>query len=286
MALDLSSAYRALLVDFSYPGPNNTQVDIALTNFTEPLTVDGRVYSVEPAMQLLSPEFDASLNDKPTRLRLRNIYSFLRNAASGRAFPLIRVVIKSLTFSPENPGTLSETSVLYYWSGEVSQVTINPEGTEGLVEIESQFCGGSVDRELGIICSPQCWKKFGTTACGADLGLLKEAGIVQSISESGRVLTITGLSQPSASYWQGGSVDLFGADVRIRNWNITDPTTFELSKYAPVDFTNAVLPAAISVTPGCNRTLGDCRIFNNENSFGGLGIGLPDRNPQIDRGQS
>lgn len=293
MALTNTATHRALLVDFTFDQTElpigaiqtTTVETIRLTNWTSDLLVaDGlfNTYLSFPRMGIRLPEFTGGFNDRKATLRLANQFGFLRTMTQGRAHSRVTVRIRQLNWDPEDAAV---ANVLTLWEGQIQSATTNPQGADGLVELSIDRCGGRTDIDINPRCSRRCWKRFGSAACGVDLDTLAEACTITAIN--GRTLTLQAgvLTAPVPSYWLGGTVVLDGAEIKIRSWNANTPTVMELAELPPRTVIDdlATLGVNARFTPGCDRTVVDCRVYNNEDQFAAYGLVIPEFNPLLER---
>ena len=304
MSLINPSAHRAVLLDiewigsFADPAQQNT---LFLTSNTEPLTVQGTTYTPEPSIEVSLPKYDGGVENRSAAVRITRQLQLARRLSLGRAHQTVTLRIKQLTW---NPLDLTDNTLTTLWQGTVSGAEINPEGKAGAAELTIGPCGGGMDRTVNPICSSRCWKRFGDAkTCTIDRDSTT-APSGASLRQTVRIETINGLtvfvrantepSFSSADYWVGGDMNFAGVPIKIREWTAVNPGRFELAEFPPQEFMDNVAAALNSgantadldvvIRPGCNRSIQACRRYGNEFNYGGVGLAMPLRNPNLEIG--
>ena len=292
MSLIKPNAHRAVLLDIEWVGSVDDP-DLArglyLTSNVQPLTIQGQVYASEPSIEVSLPDFDGGVENKKASVRLSRSVPLLQRLSLGRSHQRVTMRIRQLTWDPTS---LSDNTLTTVWSGEVVASEINPEGKAGAAELTLDPCGGGLDRVITPICSNRCWKRFGDTKnCTVDRDSLAETVRIDLIE--GLTVRVTEATAPTTSpynRWIGGDMNLGGTLVKIRSWSATNPRVFELSEYPPQEFVDRFDPNVsqnsdlVDIRPGCDRSIQACRGYGNEINYGGIGIAMPLRNPNIEVG--
>lgn len=292
MSLIKPNANRAVLLDLQWVGTvsdPNEQRTLYLTSNTEPLTVGNKTYTPEPSIEVSLPSFDGGVENKKATVRMTRSLPLLQKLALGRSHQKVTMRVRQLTWDPTD---LSDNTVTTVWQGDIVAAEINPEGKAGAAEIQLTPCGGGMDRVVNPICSDRCWKKFGDTKnCKVDRAALAETVRIDAIS--GLNVTITSATAPTASpanRWAGGDMNFGGVRVKIRSWSVFNPLVFELGEYPPQEFMDVYNPAVsqatdlVEIRPGCDRSVQACRGYGNEVNYGGVGLVMPLRNPNLEIG--
>lgn len=173
-----------------------------------------------------------------------------------------------LECDPDDP---TATLRLIY-SGVVSQAIGNAEGRRGVSRLilagpRSKF----KDIPLGLAMGDQCNNfGLGQRECGYDLEANKQTGTVTAINVDGDPRRITATlsgSDYSNAWFNSGRIVVDGLGIKIRSVDESTPKTFNLSRIPPPTWASASCEAY----PGCDLTIGQCRFFNQEETFRGLG---------------
>jgi len=286
------NANRAVLLDIQWVGTvtdPSEQRTLYLTSNTEPLTVQNKSYAPEPSIEVSLPTFDGGVENKKATVRMTRSLTLLQKLSLGRAHQKVTMKVRQLTWDPTD---LSDNTVTTIWEGDIVAAEINPEGRAGAAEIQLTPCGGGMDRVINPICSDRCWKKFGDSKnCRVDRDALGETVRIDAIN--GLTVRITSATTPSispANRWDGGDMNFGGARIKIRSWNSFNPTVFELGEYPPQEFMDVYTPGVsqaidlVQIRPGCDRSIQACRGYSNELNYGGIGLAMPLRNPNLEIG--
>lgn len=292
MSLIKPNANRAVLLDLQWVGTVSNpdeQRTLYLTSNTQPLTVQNKTYTPEPSIEVSLPTFDGGVENKKASVRMTRSLPLLQKLALGRAHQRVTMRIKQITWDPTN---LADNTLTTVWEGDVVAAEINPEGKAGAAEMQLTPCGGGMDRVINPICSDRCWKKFGDSKnCKVDRATLAETVRIDTIN--GLTVTITSATTPStepSNRWTGGDMNFGGVRIKIRSWSVFNPTVFELSEYPPQEFMDVFDPAVsqatdvVEIRPGCDRSIQACRGYGNELNYGGIGLAMPLRNPNLEIG--
>jgi len=278
MAITLTEAHRFAYLEVQTILEASQPYVFRLTNAAGGGNLDTFTYDSEPTLEFELPEYSGAIvTDQVAVIRMADKYQHWRDLLSGRAAPRTVVRMREVAFDPE---TLVATAILTHWIGELESGEINPEGKPGIVELRVTRCGGRIDRELGPIVSDLCWKRFGDFKnCGVDVEALKIVTTADAINRTRVTITDTAITGQVNFYWQTGSISRGDVRINIRAWE--SGSIFLLSEYPPQEWLDLITnspPLTVTLRPGCRKTLSDCRRYNNEGNFGGIGLRIPRRN--------
>lgn len=177
--------------------------------------------------------------------------------------------------------------VLTHYTGRLSISARNIEGRQDRVELEFVNFKHRLKVAMGLPANHTCSWTFGDDSaltgvagknCRVRADLLTQTGTVTVINR--KQVTITGLTTPggaaNVNYWRRGWVSQGHLLIQIRDFSTTAPTTFELVKQPPAEFTTGT----VVVSPGCEKLKSVCKDrWNNLSNFMGFGEAIPSRNP-------
>lgn len=289
MSYILPSSQRALLLDFFYIGAGNAIQTFSLTNWVDELDVDGRTYTPTPAIEVELPQYTVEITDQAARVRMADTISIFRTMALGRAFPEVDCRIREICWDPENA---VQAEIITLWQGKIAKNVVNPSGNAGTVQFEVDGCGGTLDRVINPTCGELCYKTFGSQGYGGckvdrdntDINIGPVVAYTGTITAvSAQELTVTGLpTDQRRRHFVNGDVNLNGSIIRIRQWDAVDPTRVLLAELPPEDFVSGVFPVTATFRAGCQYDIVSCRFWQNELRFGGLGLQMPLRDPNLE----
>jgi len=168
---------------------------------------------------------------------------------------------------------------LVLFKGRVAKVIKNQHGKEGSVVLICLPMKALLDVPLGLLCTQQCVWNFGGKGCNFDVAAERQIGTLTEINTD-RTVTIPGLAPVArANFWRQGYVTRNGLKIVIREWDPSvDTDRFLLRERPPAEW----IGQEVELTPGCDKSLGNCRDWDNEERFAGLGIAMPDYHPNIE----
>lgn len=167
----------------------------------------------------------------------------------------------------------SPTSTLrHIYRGVVSQGIRNAEGRRGLARL--MMSGPRAlwkDVRLGLAMGHQCSHPgLGEGLCGYNLESNKQTGTITGMNIDGDPRRITA-SLSGANYsndwFSNGKIVVDGLAIRIRSVDEAETGTFNLARLPPPTWQSASHEAF----PGCDLTIEQCRLFNQESNYRGLG---------------
>lgn len=171
---------------------------------------------------------------------------------------------------------------LTLFTGKVTSTIRNKDGRSGARLFKAKSWKAFFKMRMGMPCDHQC--PFIFKGLGCESGTVAGGGPSVGASQTRTVLSIeghkvtvsVGLSPPRDNYYNKGYVTKDGINIDIREFDgAVDDAVLYLTRQPPTDW----LGASIVVTPGCNKSVENCRDWGNEGNFGGIGYGIPAYNP-------
>lgn len=256
----------ATLIEFKY---GSTPTIYRYARWTADVTFKGNVYSAVPALEVNYGKQHGGTQDVPAVVKMSKIEPA---ASMSTAFPVVKVTIWEV--QPGNDNTAELT-----WGGTISRVRFNSSGNPEVLEFDVAGKKSRLNVPLGIVIGNGCWATFGGTGCFKDLTPLKQNGVVSSIS--GQKIVIAGFStaQGKETYWRQGSVEFDTLALSIYK-HLPLESAFLLVKPPPAYWVGKT----VVVSPGCDHSINDCRFWDNEEFFGGIGGDMPDYQPNFEQG--
>jgi len=176
-------------------------------------------------------------------------------------------VVATVTIFRVEDADESDPTVLTYWKGRIAAT--RAEGQQIVLECESVFTSM---RRTGARAryQAQCRHALYGTACGVNRASYAVAGTVSAAD--GTALTVTGADGQVDGYFVGGMIE-FGGIFRF----IVGHTGTSITLWR--DMPDLAATDAVTLYPGCNRTLAQCdERFSNSINHGGFPW-LPTSNP-------
>lgn len=197
--------------------------------------------------------------------------AFMDRLSNGQPHAPVKIRIREAI---EEDGVLD---VVHLFNGRLMRTIRNARGKANLVRIEARtFKQKDLDGLAGIPIHGKCWATFAERGCFIPGGItpLLQTGTMTEID--GLAVTITGLTAPRQRYFDQGWVELDGLRIGIRDYDSGD--TFSLRRQPPSDWQGSI----VTVAPGCDQRVETCRLWDNEDHFGGIGKKMQARNPMVD----
>lgn len=258
-----------------------TSISYRYARWTENLTVNGHVFTSAPE---LSIQFDKAMNvgveDSPLTIQLRNN----RPPIDRMSLPFPHSPVR-VTVCEVDPMRIGDTFREVYF-GKVTEVDSSTRGSHVISKVTVSGIKASLTRIVGLQALSTCIWSFGQanqSPCGFNVGPHIKVGEITAVGVDGQSVRInTNLAYDpyldlSNMRWANGQVSVSGHHVKIRQ--SLEDGRFDLKSPVPLDWIG--LPAIFS--PGCGKTLANCRYWDNEARFMGLGLGMPGANPVFSR---
>lgn len=209
--------------------------------------------------------------DEPTSTIKMPRDTFLDRISNGEPHAPIRLTIREAV---EDDGVLDLT---FLFKGRVMRSARNFDGRTELVRLDARsWKQKDLDFLLGIPIHGKCPFTFLERGCFLPGGraAVEQEGTLTAIS--GLAVTITGTTAPRDRYFDQGYIEKDGLRIKIRDYDSGD--SFALVRQPPDDW----LGADVIVVPGCDQQHSTCKLWLNEEHFGGIGKVMQARNPLID----
>lgn len=264
-----SSVQATPLVRFSWGDPTKVR---RYAGWTADVIASGNTWLSCPAIDVDYGEQTGGVNDASVFLLIRRDVEPVNFLAQARIAPVDVQIFECDPYDAD--ATLRDV-----WRGRVRLATSNFTASTEVVRLEIPGHKRRLDVSLGISVSQKCPWTYGDRICGKNLGPLRQTLTITAID--GKAITMVGATFPSDKYFEHGSVKVDGDEIMIRTWSDDDPSIFVLARKPPPWW----LGASATLTPGCSKTidgLNGCRANGREEFFGGMGIALPNRHPQVE----
>lgn len=262
---DASRKY-AILLTFTWGSAPTTQ---GYTSWSRDVALPGGEYfSSEPSIEVSPGVIDGGVEDKPWKVQMEARLP-LNNLVRPSRFAPVTCRIEEI-----DPSDLSSRNLLF--QGIIATTVKNKRNQPKLVEFQVAGLRTKLKIPLGVISSNECAWVFGRPPCCYDVVAIQQTANVTSIVND-TVITLDDLDVPlgGIARWAAGSVERDGLTIDIQS--AIDETTLLLAEVPPPEWDGA----PVLLTPGCDGALSTCRLYNNEENFGGMGIRMPDHNPLI-----
>jgi hypothetical protein len=250
------------------------------TNFEQ--TTEG--FPSEPRMEVEMPENTGTFDRHELRIWLP-YDTFTNRVGSGVPHSPLFVRIEEVT-NGLFPGDQSTRLVLY--RGRVMHTQRNFQKRPNTVAFFCLPAKALLDIPLGLPCNHHCvWTLF-KGGCGASEARFDLQTEIDSVDGQEVTITDTAVTTPGRSdarYWKRGYMEKDGLQIGIREYDgDTDFTKFYMDRRVPTDWIGGTND--IRIVPGCDKTIENCRSrFNQEETFGGAGYGIPPYQPNIESPQ-
>lgn len=261
----LPAKHLAVAVRFRWGGPGNVHSFLWARWDSDVETAEG-TFLAAPELDVQTDEQHGGVQDSPHRVTLGRDRPPAVTLA--RPFAHAPVSVEVFEMDPYDPGaTLRKT-----FAGLVGISTRNAQGLKKLVRLDVSGHRGRLGYVLGLPCLGSCVHVFGDGGCRYPVEGDAEQHVVESVDDT--LVTMSSLDENK--HWQYGEVRCDGLRLGIV---AAAPGSLTTIKPPPPEWIGQ--PA--TVLPGCNKKVdGDCRFYNNEHRFLGLGYKMPAHHPQFE----
>jgi len=174
-------------------------------------------------------------------------------------------------------------SILTLFTGKVTSTIRNKDGRANARLIKAKSWKSFFTTRMGMPADHQCPFMFnqigcnsGTFAGGAPNPLGSSPTRTITLIEGHKITLSSGLSPTRANFYNKGYITREGIAIDIREFDgDVDDAVLYLTRQPPTDW----LGQSITINAGCDKTIENCRDWNNEQNFGGAGYGIPAYNP-------
>lgn len=280
--LDTSSATMYVpLVTFKWGASSEARYCRATSN----ISIGNNVWIAEPRLEWV---FDSALGsgteDSPLTLKMPMSLPPMLTAALPFKHSKVEVILEELATSslPGNVVVSDLESKTELFTGRMRGITTRTSGEDGMVNCKVVGRKADIKGTLGITAMTGCAWQFGdsnSSPCGKSLAPIRLSGTITGYRQNNidnRILvTLAGSPDLANIRWSKGYVEFDGLKIIIRR-SIDDGThRFDLREMPPPSWNGA----AVTLTPGCGKSLENCQYWNNESRFAGFGRNMPLRNP-------
>ncbi len=267
--IDTSSAKRyAILLDVGV-GRGPDAYSEGYTNWSHDIQDGSSNYESRPDIAVSLPKIEGNVEEPTFTITAPRVGAF---ALFGLGESVPPIVIGIDEVDPEDTSTRRRI-----YRAEVVSALVNPRGQSGLIELRMKGIKHRLTISLGIVAASTCPWAFGDRQCCVDLTDKTFAATVNEVS--GNLVTLdlpSGVDPLDDDHWRNGVLSYQGLRIRIRK---VSSSGFTLSRVAPASWEGKTITAIY----GCDKTLRVCGdIWNNVERWGGIGLAMPDFNPQIE----
>jgi len=277
-----AAAQYAVLVTLSWsnlPTAGDAVTYKRYTNWTSDLDINGdasEVFESTPTLQVDLGEIHGGTEDKHGKMTIGRDSEPFDVLRKGLIHPSVSIVVEHL--DPTN--MLATRRKLF--TGQLGKIHANPAGKTSLVRSELLGIKDPLKGlKVGYAMTPSCQLPFGGPICGYDKEATKQVGTVLAVGSPRRVsiqLSVGNGTSPNERF-RRGKIMVAGMSLAIRQ--SYDDGFFDTFRTPP----EWIVGKDVWLYEGCDKQLSTCRVFDREESFVGLGIKIPSRNPVFGAGE-
>lgn len=243
--------------------------------WTSDITINGDVFIHEPSLKVFyDTPFGGGTSDSPVDVQIRTSKPPFNTLSLPFKHAKVDVLIEEVV-----PGDDTTRQALF--GGRVGKVRVNPDGNRNLTRARILGVKARLKASCGMQALPQCVWIFGKKPCEFSLLGNTVAGTISELNTGGvpnrLKVTIPSPADMQNDRWARGFFLVDGLYITIRKSYNDSQWRFELREIPPPDWLNA----AVVLYPGCKKTLAVCTLHGQVNRFMGVGIAMPDRNPEF-----
>jgi hypothetical protein len=238
------------------------------TSWSRDLVLGADTFLSETSIEYSPGVIDGGIEEKPWRVKMAK-----RHPLDKMVRPYRHAPVQCRIEECDPYGTYRET--LYY--GQIVATTNNKGRNPLLVEFSVASSKSRIGFKLGVIAMNTCWNIFGRSPCCKNLGPLIQTEVITEIVGD-QILVVPTLAMPLDGHlelWSSGSVRFDGLEIEIQS--AYSQTEILLAERPPPEW----LTQSAIFTPGCDGRLDTCRLWENEKRFNGIGLAMPDYNPNL-----
>jgi catechol 2,3-dioxygenase-like lactoylglutathione lyase family enzyme len=231
-----------------------------------------------PALAVELPKNNGGFDDAVCNIKLPSD-AFVDRFTDGLPTSPCSVTVEEVTL----PIVIGQSAtILTLFTGKVVSTIRNKDGRSGSRLIKAKSWKAFFTTRLGMPADHQCPFMFnqigcnsGTFAGGAPQALGTYGGTIATIV--GHKITFTvAPTHARDNIFNKGYISYQGINIDIREYDAgVDPNAFYLTRQPPSDWVGAT----VVLFAGCDKTIENCRDWDNEQNFGGVGFGIPAYNP-------
>lgn len=309
MTLSAPQKEQITLVTFSY---DDSSIDLTYTETLsyKRFTDSGKVYtsgadtwSPVPSMSVRLPAATGQLDQNMAVIELPLVPVagdvFVQRASSGEPFPPTKVVIQQVATAK---GTITTSLTVTLFEGRLVRATRSSGARVNAVKFEIAHCKAFLNVPLGIPATPICAWTLGGAGCGANTQAVGghwagaggpfQAHVIRELisidgTHGGLDTGLTNFNVNGGKLYHRGFARRGGLRIGIRDWDYGAGGTGPSDDPAQVYFVRQPpswwLNQDLVFEPGCDGSQETCsQRYNNHANFGGLGIAIPNYQPNFE----
>lgn len=321
-SLDLPNKMSSVCVVFAI-GDQAYPTFLRLTDSSSRVFVGSDAYEPEPGVGFNLEDQTGSMDEKPFRITLPT------TRPESPAFPLAESLSRAEPYPPVSCSILqvfraldgSQEEVVYLAEGSLASSVSNPDGKEGLVELEFVPAKAQLKNiKLGIPANPTCGWTYGRSGCYKDIyqpltpadyfpshylpggfPKIRVMSVELTFQEARRSQAVSlalsrtqhvgadlrTLTDMPRGWWIGAYLSRGGLSIPIRDWWWSPATAgtslFVLGKVAPSSWEYVgASDNFLTLVPGCSKTKQACNLRQNTLRWSAFGYAIPAYNPLLD----
>lgn len=278
-----SAIQRTVAVEFLWGSSSAARY----IRWTDNVTINGDVYTADGVLTAaLKQAMGGTAKDEQVEVLIPTSKEPIASAL--KPYKHSKVSVRIMEVDPNNANATVRT--LFF--GKIQQIT-SSANSRGIAKVlVSGIKARLALAKLGVQATTTCQHVFGDELCGFDLAAAKMSGTVNTVGVDSKdtrisidlVGSVTGLS--GNSRFARGFVEVDGTRIMIRQVVSLGPNPDPLIVLDLAEVPNPATwtGASASVAPGCDKSLAACRdpFRDREESFLGLGFGMPAYNPTFE----
>lgn len=218
-------------------------------------------------------EQHGGVEDSPAKVSMPAVLEPAVRCLGQRVGPITCKIYKG------DPNDLAGTARMVF-KGKVALSESNPISRAGICVLTVNGLKAALQAALGIIVDEKCPWTFGDEICGYDLEAQMRTGLITGIyGPTVSVQQAVGFTDAVDGWWRAGSITYDGYSITIKDW--IPPDVFILVRTPPKEWAGVIA----QFRPGCIKLIPACRERDREESFGGMGGYMPNRNPIVTKGE-
>jgi len=267
-----------LLVTFLYGDPASP----SFARYTDRSEDWAGEFISTPTLQIELPKNNGAFDDAVCNIKLASD-DFNDRLTDGLPTSQCSVTVQEVTL----PIVIGESAtILTLFTGKVSSTIRNEGGRANARLIKAKSWKQFFKVRMGMPADHQCPFMFGRIGCesgtvagGGPNPLGASPSRTISLIE-GHKVTLSAVLTPSfPTEFNKGYIEKDGIKIDIREFDgAVAADVLYLTRQPPTYWLGEV----VVVNPGCNKSIENCRLWNNEQNFGGVGYGIPAYNPNFE----
>lgn len=225
------------------------------------------VFASLPKMAVEFPENHAGVKEKSGSITAPGVFPPFDAIKTGYPHAPVKVSIWSLGM---DTGFLRKE-----FTGRLGKGRRSPNGRSGLMEMDLLTPKSRlVNLQVSMPCLYECANIFQGPVCGVDASAHNQAAVVTDIDTVTNSVTLNLLGLDNDIYARG-TLSLDALDLLIQS---VSGSVVTLYRQPSPDW----LGLDCTIKAGCRKRIQDCRYWNAEENFNGLGYSMPKKNPTFE----